>query len=315
MNFTPVNNATGTLEGFCLLKTVDQKITAKGAAYLDLTLMDTTGEMNAKFWDFRPGVHKFSANDLVKIRGTLSVYNGVDQFRVERIRLVEESDNVRMDDFVPCAPQPGEEMLAEVRACVEKFSHAKLKELVLAILQEREIQLLYWPGAFRLHHAVRSGLLWHTVAILRMAQSVAALYPQLNSDLLFAGVILHDIEKLAEYDVPATGLASGYTLRGNLVGHLVGGAVLLEQKAQEVGLDEETTLLLQHMLISHHGVAEFGCAKLPMFLEAEVLAQLDLLDARIFEIDIALQGVQPGEYTNKLWALDNRKFYKPKGNN
>ncbi|MCL2195630.1 MAG: HD domain-containing protein [Oscillospiraceae bacterium] len=313
MNFTPVNNATGTLEGFCLLKTVEQKTTAKGAVYLDLTIMDTTGEMNAKFWDFRPGVHQFAANDLVKVRGTLSVYNGVDQFRVERIRLVEENDNVRMDDFVPCAPQLGEEMLAEIRTCVEQFSHTKLKELVLAILKDREAQLLYWPGAFRLHHAVRSGLLWHTVAILRMAQAVAALYPTINSDLLFAGVILHDIEKLAEYDVPATGLASGYTLRGNLVGHLVGGAVLLEEYAQKVGLDEETTLLLQHMLISHHGLAEFGAAKPPMFLEAEVLSQLDLLDARMHQMETALQGVQPGEYTNKIWALDNRKFYKPRG--
>jgi len=313
MNFICVNNATGAQEGYCLLKTVEQKTTAKGQTYLDMTIMDTSGEMNAKFWDFRLGVHQFAANDLVKVRGTISPYNGVDQFRVERIRIVDERDNVRMEDFVPSAPETGEAMLAEIRDVVSKYTDTKLRDLVNAILDEREEQLLYWPGAFRLHHAVRGGLLWHTLAILRMAQAVAALYPQLNADLLFSGVILHDIEKLAEYEVPTTGLATGYTLRGNLVGHLVGGAAYVERKAREAGLPEETSLLLQHMLISHHGNPEFGAAMRPMFLEAEVLAELDLLDARIDEVNTALQGVQPGEYTNRIWALDNRKFYKPKG--
>ena len=178
---------------------------------------------------------------------------------------------------------------------------------------KKEEALLFWPAAFRLHHAVRGGLLWHTLSILKLAQAVAALYPEVNADLLFAGVILHDIDKLTEYDVPATGLASGYTLKGNLVGHLVGGAVYIEHKAQEAGLPYETLLLLQHMLISHHGVPEFGVAKMPMFLEAEILAELDLLDARINEIAAAMQCVQPGEFSNKIWALDNRKFYRPRG--
>ena len=314
MNFSIVNNATGAQEGYCLIKTVEQKTTAKGLAYLDLTIMDQSGEMNAKFWDFRPGVHgPFAPNDLIKVRGTVSIYNGVDQFRVERIRAVDDSDNIRIEDFVPSSPELGEDMLAEIRSVVNNFNDTKLRDLILAILSEREAQLLYWPGAFRLHHAVRSGLLWHTLAILRMAQAAVALYPELNSDLLYSGVILHDIEKLSEYEVPSTGLATGYTLRGNLVGHLVGGAIYVEQKAKEVGLAEETLILLQHMLVSHHGNPEFGAAKLPMFLEAEVLSELDLLDARMHQVTTALQGVQPGEYTNRIWALDNRKFYKPKG--
>jgi len=312
MNFTCVNNATGALEGFCLVKASEQKTTAKGQVYLDMTLMDAGGEINAKFWDFRPGVHgPFAPNDLVKVRGTQSVYNGVDQFRVERIRPADERDSVRMEDFVPSAPRPGEEMLAEILEIVGGFTDTHLQALVSAILDEQKERLLYWPGAYRLHHAVRGGLLWHTLAILRLAQAVAAQYDSIDADLLYSGVILHDIDKLSEYDVPATGLASGYTLKGNLVGHLVGGAVYVEQKARELGTPEETMLLLQHMLVSHHGVPEFGVAKEPLFLEAEVLAQLDLLDARINEVETALQGVQPGEFTNRIWALDNRKFYKP----
>ena len=312
MNFTCVNNATGALEGFCLIKSVEQKTTAKGQVFLDISLMDAAGEINAKFWDYRPEAHgAFSPNDLVKVRGTVSVYNGQDQFRVERMRRAGEKDNVRMEDFVPSAPAPGEEMLAEIRGVVEQFKDEPLRDLVLAILEEREASLLYWPAAYRLHHAVRGGLLWHTLSILRLARAVAAQYEALNADLLFAGVILHDIDKLTEFDVPPTGLATGYTLRGTLLGHLVGGAIYLEQKAQEGELPGETLLLLQHMLISHHGEPEFGAAMRPSFLEAEVLAELDLLDARINEVETALQGVKPGEFTSKIWALDNRKFYRP----
>jgi len=312
MNFTCVNNATGALEGFCLVKSVEQKTSAKGQVFLDLTLMDTDGEINAKFWDYRPESHgAFTPNDLVKVRGTVSVYNGQDQFRVERMRRATEKDALRMEDFVPSAPAPGEEMLAEIREVLAGFKDEALRDLVLSILEEREESLLYWPAAYRLHHAVRGGLLWHTLSILRLAQAVASQYDIINADLLYAGVILHDIEKLVEFDVPPTGLATGYTLRGNLVGHLVGGAIYLEQKAKEMELPEETMLLLQHMLISHHGEPEFGAAMRPSFLEAEVLAELDLLDARVNEVQTALQGVKPGEFSNKIWALDNRKFYKP----
>jgi len=318
MNFTCVNNSTGAMDGFCLVKAVEQKTNVKGQAYLDLTLMDAGGEVNAKLWDYKPETHgAVNLNDLVRVRGTMSVYNGQDQFRVERLRRATERDEVRMEDFVPSAPQHGEEMLAEIRQAVEGFANEPLKLLLLNILEEKQEKLLFWPAAFRLHHAVRGGLLWHTLSILRLAQAVAAQYPEVNGDLLLAGVILHDIDKTNEYDVPATGLATGYTLKGNLVGHLVGGAVYIEQKAkelpQECPLPHETLLLLQHMLISHHGEPEFGAAMRPMFLEAELLAELDLMDARINEIATAMQGVQPGEFSNKIWALDNRKFYKARG--
>ena len=312
MNFECVNNATGAQEGFCLLKSVEQKTTQKGLPYLDLALIDADGEIGAKFWDYRPEAHgPFAANDLVKVRGTVSVYNGQDQFRVERMRRANDKDDVRMEDFVPSAPTPGEDMFAEIYAVVQGFANEDLRKLLLSILDERKESLLYWPAAFRLHHAVRGGLLWHTLSILKLAQAATALYPQLNAELLFAGVILHDIEKFSDFEVAATGLATGYTLKGNLVGHLAGGAAYLATKGLELNTPEELLILLQHMLISHHGDPEFGAAIRPMFLEAEVLSELDLLDARINQVSCALDGVQPGEYTSKLWALDNRKFYKP----
>ena len=309
MNFTQINK-TGTVEGFCLIKTVERKLTSRGVPFLDMTLTDSDGEVGAKLWDYKEELHgEFVPNDLVKVRGTMTPFNDTQQLRIERIRRVSDEDGVRIEDFVPSAGFSGEAMFDELIAVADAFSDEELKLLVKTLLNEYRDRLIYWPAAFRLHHAIRGGLLYHTLSILRMAQSVAKIYPFIDSDLLFAGVILHDIAKTQEFDVASTGIASGYTVDGNLVGHLVRGAMAVEKCGRELGLSEETLMLVEHMIISHHGEPEFGAAVRPMFLEAEILSELDTLDAKIYEIEQACRGVEPGEFTQRQWALDNRKLY------
>ena len=309
MNFTQINK-TGTVEGFCLIKTVERKLTSRGVPFLDMTLTDSDGEVGAKLWDYKEKLHgEFVPNDLVKVRGTMTPFNDTQQLRIERIRRVSDEDGVRIEDFVPSAGFSGEAMFDELIAVADAFSDEELKLLVKTLLNEYRDRLIYWPAAFRLHHAIRGGLLYHTLSILRMAQSVAKIYPFIDSDLLFAGVILHDIAKTQEFDVAPTGIASGYTVDGNLVGHLVRGAMAVEKCGRELGLSEETLMLVEHMIISHHGEPEFGAAVRPMFLEAEILSELDTLDAKIYEIEQACRGVEPGEFTQRQWALDNRKLY------
>lgn len=309
MNFTQINK-TGTVEGFCLIKTVERKLTSRGVPFLDMTLTDSDGEVGAKLWDYKEELHgEFVPNDLVKVRGTMTPFNDTQQLRIERIRRVSDEDGVRIEDFVPSAGFSGEVMFDELIAVADAFSDEELKLLVKTLLNEYRDRLIYWPAAFRLHHAIRGGLLYHTLSILRMAQSVAKIYPFIDSDLLFAGIILHDIAKTQEFDVAPTGIASGYTVDGNLVGHLVRGAMAVEKCGRELGLSEETLMLVEHMIISHHGEPEFGAAVRPMFLEAEILSELDTLDAKIYEIEQACRGVEPGEFTQRQWALDNRKLY------
>lgn len=309
MNFTQINK-TGTVEGFCLIKTVERKLTSRGVPFLDMTLTDSDGEVGAKLWDYKEKLHgEFVPNDLVKVRGTMTPFNDTQQLRIERIRRVSDEDGVRIEDFVPSAGFSGEAMFDELIAVADAFGDEELKLLVKTLLNEYRDRLIYWPAAFRLHHAIRGGLLYHTLSILRMAQSVAKIYPFIDSDLLFAGVILHDIAKTQEFDVAPTGIASGYTVDGNLVGHLVRGAMAVEKCGRELGLSEETLMLVEHMIISHHGEPEFGAAVRPMFLEAEILSELDTLDAKIYEIEQACRGVEPGEFTQRQWALDNRKLY------
>lgn len=298
------------VEGYCLIKSLEKKTTAKGLTYLDLVLSDSSGEIVAKFWDYKENMHShFEANMLIKVRGRMNEYNGDVQFRVERIRECTEADGVRIEDFVPSASYTGEEMLKSILSVVESFEDAEIKKLVKAVIGKYEEKLVYWPAAFKLHHAMRGGLLYHTLSIVRLGESACKIYPFLDRSLLLGGAILHDVAKIDEFEVSSTGMATGYSVEGTLVGHLVKGAMIVRETAKEIGTSDDTAVLLEHMLISHHGIPEYGAAVRPLFVEAEVLSQLDTLDATIYEFGSALENVGPGEFSGRQWALDNRKLY------
>lgn len=309
MNFTPINQ-NGLYEGFALITKSEKKVTAKGKDYLDLTLSDKDGEISAKYWDYNESVQgQFPAETLVKVRGTISQYNGADQFRVERIRKATDADDVNMADFVRSASYSGEYMYAQLSECVNGFADADFKKLVSYMLEQNKEKLLYWPAAYRLHHALRGGLLMHTLSIVRLCEGVCKVYPFVNRDLLLSGAILHDIAKLSEFVVGDTGIASGYSVEGNLIGHLVMGARMVDEAAKALAVPAEKSVLLQHMVLSHHGEPDFGAAVRPLFLEAELLSELDLMDARVYQIHDATTPLQKGAFTNRLWALEDRKMY------
>ena len=309
MNFKRISNS-GAVEGFCFVKTLEVKKTAKGLTYLDMTLTDSSGEINAKLWDYKEELHSdIKVNTIVKVRGTESVFNDAPQLRVERIRKALEADNVRVEDFVPSAEYSGERMFDEILSVADSFENEELKTLVTTVLTENREQLVVCPAAYKLHHAIRGGLMYHTLSVLRLAQSVCAIYPSVDKELLYSGAILHDVAKIWEFEVSDAGIVSGYSVEGSLIGHLVKGAMNLEKVGERLGTDKNLLMLLEHMIISHHGEPEFGAAVRPMFLEAEILSQLDLIDARIYEVCNALSEVGSGAFTARQWALDNRKLY------
>ncbi|MCL2023191.1 MAG: HD domain-containing protein [Oscillospiraceae bacterium] len=308
MNFVQIG--TGAYEGFAILKRVAVKTGKNGMDYLDMLFADMDGELPAKLWSYNPQVHgTYNQNQIVKVRGTHETFRDMPQFRVERIRPITDEDNVDMSAFVPEAPHQPQEMYDALIAVAAGFEDETLKALVTTLYEERKSLLMSYPAAFRLHHAVRSGLLWHTLSVVRLCESVAAIYPFLRRDLLLAGAMLHDICKLDEYTIEETGLSSGYTAYGTLVGHLVQGAMLVEREGKRLGVPEDTRMLLAHMLISHHGEPEYGAASRPLFLEAEVLSQCDLLDATIYEFHEAQRNVAVGDFSPRQWALKDRKIY------
>ena len=298
-------------DGFLLVRAAEQRAASNGSKYLDMTLGDRTGEINAKMWDGL--VEPPEVGSVLRLRGQIIEYNGRMQIRVERMRPAVGSDKVPMESLVACAPQPGQEMLDEVNAAVEAIRRKDLRLLVRRLLDDAGETLLYFPAASKLHHAERSGLLHHVTGMLRMANHYADEYPSLDRDLLVAGVIVHDLAKIGEIDAaPETGIVSGYSADGMLIGHLVRGIARMDEAGRELGCDPELLMMLEHMVLSHHGVPEYGSPKPPMFPEAEVLHHLDLLDARIFEMNAALSRVTPGGFSEKLWSLD-RKLYRRAG--
>ena len=231
------------------------------------------------------------------------------QLKIERIRHTAPLDDVDMSQLVAATKLDPKDMLAEIKATVDGFSDEGLKELVNKLLDDCGDKLLICSAALRMHHAMRGGLLFHTLSMLRVGKAVCSVYPFLRKDLVYAGIIVHDLFKLKEISFADTGLASEYTPVGGLVGHIVGGAIDIGLAGKELGTDTETVMLLEHIVLSHHGIPEYGSPIPPMFPEAEVVSAIDRLDASLFEMLAAIDGVDKGKTTGRVWGLD-RKLYR-----
>lgn len=293
-------------EGYVLVRTSERRTSSNGSKFLDMTLGDVSGEFNAKMWDGT--VQAPAPGTVIKIRAMMQEYNNHPQLRVDKLRPVTEKDDVDMSLLVPCAPYPPEDMLGIIRERVDRMKDAELRALVEYRLEQCGGALMYYPAATRLHHAERSGLLHHTSTMLRMADAVCGIYTQLDSDLLAAGVILHDLCKITEIRADESGVATDYSREGQLLGHIVRGVSELDKACEALSVREETRLMLEHMILSHHDLPEYGSPKPPMFPEAEVLHVLDLLDARMFEMGNALSGIAPGTFTDRIWSLERRLY-------
>ena len=296
-------------DGFLLVRAAAQRTSSNGGKYLDMTLCDLSGEVNAKMWD---GLAQPPAvAQVVRLRGMMLEYNGRPQLRVDKMRAAAETDDYDMDVLTPCAPYPPDEMLDAILSRANAIRDDQMKALVLRRLEECGDRLRYYPAASKLHHAERSGLLHHTSTMLRAAEAICGIYPTLDADLLAAGVILHDLCKVTEMDADEIGMVSDYTAEGMLIGHLVQGVAELNRLGRELDVRPELLMMLEHMVLSHHDLPEYGSPKPPMFPEAEVLHVLDLLDARMFEMNRELQNALPGGFTERIWSL-NRKLYRRK---
>ncbi|MBR2719113.1 MAG: HD domain-containing protein [Clostridia bacterium] len=294
-------------EGFLLVRSSDQRTGSNGSRYLDMNLTDRTGEINCKVWD--GNVAPPPAGTVIKVRGLVQEYNGRLQLRVERLRATTPEDPVDLSLLVPCAPESPAKMQGEIDATIEAFKSEDLKKIVREMLRLAGDKLEWFPAAQRLHHAERSGLLHHTTGMLRTAEHIIEAYPWLNGDLLRAGVILHDLSKITEMKSDELGNVTDYTRDGLLIGHLVRGVATLAQAAKNVGVEGEVVVLLEHMIISHHGEAEFGSPRKPMFPEAEVLHWIDLLDARMNEMQGVMERTPAGAFSEKIWSLDRRLYH------
>ncbi len=294
-------------EGYLLVRTADQRTSSNGSKYLDMTLCDKTGDINSKMWDGTVPPPK--SGGIVKIRGTVQEYNGRMQMRVEKLREASPQDDIDIAQLMPCAPESPKAMLAEIHQTIDAMQTPPLQGILRELLKLTGDVLSYFPAAQRLHHAERSGLLHHTTSMLRSAKALLPLYPFLDADLLLAGVIAHDLSKTTELVSDEAGNVSDYSTQGLLLGHLVTGVAQIQEAARRAEVMGEYVLLMQHMVISHHGEAEYGSPRPPMFPEAVMLHMLDDMDAKMNEMESVVRRTPIGAFSEKIWSLDRRVYH------
>lgn len=297
-------------EGFLLVRSAEKRTGSNGSPYLDLTISDNSGDINAKVWNAMQEPPQVGA--VIKLRGTVTEFNGRFQFRVEKFRDAVPSDEVDLSLLVASAPEKPEVMLKAVHDVLDGMTNETLKKVVGWMLDDIQDKLLYYPAAQRLHHAERAGLLHHITSMLKVADALIGCYPSLDGNLLKAGVIVHDLGKVFEMDSDEYGNVRDYTRDGLLLGHLVRGVSRVRKAAEETGIpqEDEYLLLLEHMILSHHGIAEYGSTRPPMFPEAEMLHFIDVMDARMNEMGGILARLPEGVFSEKIWSLD-RRIYHP----
>ena len=306
----------GEVTEFFMAKGASVKVGANHKTYFDITLCDKTGEINGKKWDVDDtegsSLSSLRDGDMVRVRASVSEWNGIKQLRITKIRKADASaDGLDMADYIKAAPEKPEDMYAFIWDKAQDIKDEGLKRVCTDALTENKDKLMYYPGAMRNHHAEYAGLLYHTKRMLDMGIRACEVYTGLDKDWVVCGVIMHDMEKLSEISSNELGVSSGYTVKGNLLGHIVLGTIRMEERAKRAGLSEEKTVMLQHMILAHHYEPEFGSPVRPMFPEAELLHYLDMLDAKMFDFEAALEGVDGGRFSERVRTLDNRMLYKP----
>jgi 3'-5' exoribonuclease len=294
---------------YLLIKTVTKGIASNGKPFLTLILQDKTGEIEAKLWDASPEDEAvYVPESIVKVFGDINNYRGRTQLKIRNIRPANSTDPVRVTDFLEVAPMKREDMIDKITQYIFEMKNPNIQRITRHLLKKYQNEFLEYPAATKNHHEYISGLAYHVVSMLDLAKAIANLYPSLDKDLLYAGVILHDLGKVMELSGP---ISTTYTVAGNLLGHISIMVNEIGKTAEHLGITGEEVVVLQHMVLSHHGKAEWGSPKPPMVKEAEILHYIDNLDAKMNMLDRALEKVKPGEFTEKIFALDNRSFYKP----
>ncbi|MGG1396410.1 3'-5' exoribonuclease YhaM [Bacillus salipaludis] len=302
-------NVGDQVELFLLIKSATKGTASNGKPFLTLILQDQSGEIEAKLWDAGEEDEKnYAPQNIVKILGELQNYRGKSQLKIRQIRKSGPNDRVKLDDFLEAAPLSQDEMSSKLTQYIFDMKNPNIQRITRYLIKKHQEAFLVYPAATKNHHEFVSGLAYHVVSMLDLAKAISSLYPSLDRDLLYAGVILHDMGKVLELSGP---ISTMYTIEGNLLGHITIMVNEIGKAAEELGISGEEVLILQHLVLSHHGKAEWGSPKPPLIKEAEILHYIDNLDAKMNMLDRALERVKPGEFTERVFALDNRSFYKP----
>lgn len=296
-----------SFEGELLLVNCIKGVSNNGQPYLSLTFQDKSGSIDAKKWDASENdVSVCVIGNVLKVSLEVIEYRGNLQAKVLGLFALDQQ-KVDYTRFSLASPIPQEELIRKLNNYISSIQNSDCQRIIDACMKRHYDEFISFPAATRNHHEFASGLLYHTVSMLDLASSIHNLYQSINRDILLTGVILHDIGKTIELSGP---IATKYTLEGKLLGHISIMVSEIRYIAEKENIHSEIPLLLEHMILSHHGEQEFGSPVPPLTREAFALHMIDDFDAKMIMIDKALDGVKEGEFSQRIPSLDGRAFYK-----
>lgn len=296
-----------------LCKTKQVAKTKAGKSYYSLLLQDKTGSIDAKIWELSNGIEHFDAMNYIKVEGQVTSFQGNLQLNVRRVRKVKEGEYYP-EDYIPCTDKNVDIMYKEVLVLINKVSDIYLRQLLIKIFGDKTFEKKFktHSAAKRVHHGFMGGLLEHTLSVAKLCEFYCTQYPILNRDLLITAALCHDIGKMEEL---SSFPENDYTDEGQLIGHIIIGTMMLEEKIREIPkFPKKLANELKHCILAHHGELEFGSPKKPALIEALALTFADNTDAKIQTFKEALAEKKDGEEWlgyNRLFESNIRETSKP----
>ena len=318
--------AAQLIQGVFAIHNCQLGMTRTGKPYLRCLVGDRTARRPGRMWNATEELYaRLPTDGFVYLEGETQPYQGQMQVIIHSIEPYTPT-STELRHLLPCTDQDVDRMFADLVKLIGTLEHPAMKCLAERYLEDGELmdRFCQAPAAMSLHHACLGGLLEHTLAVMRLAEQVLPLYPKLNRDIVLMGLFIHDMGKCAEQTWEQ---GFGYSTDGQLVGHIARGVIWLEEKAkaceqldEPVKVPEPLLRVLHHIILSHHGQPEFGALKLPATPEALAVSLLDNLDAKM-EMALTAARTEPteaeaaadlgGDFTEKIWALGNTRFYRP----
>lgn len=301
--------------GVYMLESKEIREAKNGNQYAYYMFTDATGTISGKQWELTAVYNGLVPGSPVKVSGVTNIFQGQTSISVNEIVQLKLND-LPLDilkTVLPSAPMSGKDATKEILDTASHFTDPALKAVVERAIHENLDAFETIPAAQKVHEACIGGLAYHTLMMLRTAKAIASVYSlqtPVDKDLLYAGVCIHDIGKIREFALGPTGLVIDYTPSGNMLGHLFMGAEYVGRLADEAGMNPEKKMMLQHMILAHHGKPEYGaCVKGPMFLEASLLHLVDVIDSEMWQFGEIQGRTDAGKMSEKIFSLDGGRVY------
>lgn len=295
------------LDGYFILNDVQIRTASNNKPYLTGKLADITGSMDFQVWDYSGLLSSENNGSVVDVSGEIREYKGQKQMTVFSIDVLDDYSDVDLSKLVKQAPIDSDKAMKYLEETISQIGDEDYRKVTSVIFDRHKERFSVIPAAKTVHHGFISGLLMHTSYMVRIADSLAGIYKSIiDRDLLISGTILHDFAKEYEFEVSDLGMVKDYSIKGELLGHIVMGASEVAEVCKELEIPEEKSVLLQHMILSHHGDPEFGAAVKPLIAEAELLSYIDMIDSRMEIYKENMADIEKGEFSKKIFALDKR---------